>query len=160
MQVTSQVLEEQSGIPMQLPADLFERLGSPGEFGDEQLGILADVMTTSRYCGSRRSLRGSRSKWKVGMRTLLGAGGLQLADLELYLETHYRFEFAAEYRRESVSGEEAGKDPLANIGETKERVDRLREKYRADAERAELRYQPAEWAAGYAELHHTGVSGV
>jgi hypothetical protein len=49
VQVSSQVLEEQTGIPMQLPSDLLERLGHTGEFTDEGLETLANVMSVSKY---------------------------------------------------------------------------------------------------------------
>ena len=49
VQVTTQELEEQTGIPMQLPSDLLERLGHTGEFTDEGLETLANVMTVSKY---------------------------------------------------------------------------------------------------------------
>lgn len=49
VQVSSQVLEEQTGIPMQLPNDLLERLGHTGEFTDEGLETLANVMSVSKY---------------------------------------------------------------------------------------------------------------
>ena len=49
VQVTTQELEEQTGIPMQLPSDLLERLGHTGEFTDEGLETLANVMSVSKY---------------------------------------------------------------------------------------------------------------
>ena len=49
VQVSTQELEEQAGIPMQLPSDLLERLGHTGEFTDEGLETLANVMSVSKY---------------------------------------------------------------------------------------------------------------
>lgn len=49
LQVTSQVLADQTGIPMQLPSDMLEQLGMLGEFTDENLSVLADIMTVSKY---------------------------------------------------------------------------------------------------------------
>lgn len=49
VQVSTQVIEEQTGIPMQLPSDLLERLGHTGEFTDEGLETLANVMSVSKY---------------------------------------------------------------------------------------------------------------
>lgn len=127
VQVTSQVLEEQSGIPMQLPRDLLERLEALGEFGDEQLGILADVMTTSRYSRIAEKFEGISKQVEGGNEDFARV----LADYSWrtsnYIwKTHYRFELQQSISANRYLVKRLEKDPLANIGETKERVDRLR----------------------------------
>lgn len=127
VQVTSQVLEEQSGIPMQLPRDLLERLEALGEFGDEQLGILADVMTTSRYSRIAEKFEGISKQVEGGNEDFARV----LADYSWrtsnYIwKTHYRFELQQSIAANRYLVKRLEKDPLANIGETKERVDRLR----------------------------------
>lgn len=47
--VSSQVLEEQSGIPMQLPNTLLEKLGELDGFAEGQLDILSEVMGLTKY---------------------------------------------------------------------------------------------------------------
>lgn len=127
VQVTSQVLEEQSGIPMQLPRDLLERLEALGEFGDEQLGILADVMTTSRYSRIAEKFEGISKQVEGGNEDFARV----LADYSWrtsnYIwKTHYRFELQQSIAANRYLVKRLEKDPLANIGETKARVDRLR----------------------------------
>ena len=127
VQVTSQVLEEQSGIPMQLPRDLLERLEALGEFGDEQLGILADVMTTSRYSRIAEKFEGISKQVEGGNEDFVRV----LADYSWrtsnYIwKTHYRFELQQSITANRYLVKRLEKDPLANIGETKARVDRLR----------------------------------
>lgn len=127
VQVTSQVLEEQTGIPMQLPADLLERLANLGEFGDEQLGILADVMTTSRYARIAEKFEGISKQVEGGNEDFVRV----LADYSWrtsnYIwKTHYRFELQQSITANKFLIRRLEKDPLANIGETKARVDRLR----------------------------------
>jgi len=127
VQVTSQVLEEQSGIPMQLPRDLLERLEALGEFGDEQLGILADVMTTSRYSRIAEKFEGISKQVEGGNEDFVRV----LADYSWrtsnYIwKTHYRFELQQSITANRYLVRRLEKDPLANIGETKARVDRLR----------------------------------
>lgn len=127
VQVTSQVLEEQSGIPMQLPRDLLERLEALGEFGDEQLGILADVMTTSRYSRIAEKFEGISKQVEGGNEDFARV----LADYSWrtsnYIwKTHYRFELQQSIAANRYLVKRLEKDPLADIGETKARVDRLR----------------------------------
>lgn len=49
VKVSSQILKENDGIPMQLPNDFLESLGQTGMFNDEQLELMADMMTKVRY---------------------------------------------------------------------------------------------------------------
>jgi hypothetical protein len=49
LKVKSRVLEEQNGIPMQLPSNLLEKLGETGVFEDSQLELMADMMLSPKY---------------------------------------------------------------------------------------------------------------
>ena len=49
LKVKSQVLEESNGIPMQLPLEFLDKLGATGEFTDEQLDLMSELMTSSKY---------------------------------------------------------------------------------------------------------------
>lgn len=49
LQVRQLEIEENAGIPMQLPNDFIEALGNTGMFTDEQLDLMAEAMIKSKY---------------------------------------------------------------------------------------------------------------
>jgi len=49
LRVKSQELDDYSGLVMQFPRDFLEKLAEAGDFTDEQLESVADLLTTSRY---------------------------------------------------------------------------------------------------------------
>lgn len=109
LQVRQLVVEENAGIPLQLPNDFIEALGATGMFTDEQLDLMAEAMIkgkyeriekrfeklTERVEGSNEdfmrvfadfSLRNSNFIWKMFYRTsfrsTLGITRKQMRDLD------------------------------------------------------------------------------
>lgn len=127
MQVTSQVLEEQAGIPMQLPSDLLERLANLGEFEDGQLETLADVMTTSRYSRISERFENISKQVEGGnedfVRVLADFGW---RNANYIWKTHYRYELQQSISASKHLVRRIEKNPMEQIGEGKARVDRLR----------------------------------
>lgn len=127
MQVTSQVLEEQAGIPMQLPSDLLERLANLGEFEDGQLETLADVMTTSRYSRISERFENISKQVEGGnedfVRVLADFGW---RNANYIWKTHYRYELQQSISASKHLVRRIEKNPMEQVGEGKQKVDRLR----------------------------------